>query len=392
MTAQEVPDTGHAKLSASGASRWLACPGSVQLSQDAPDSTSEYAAEGTVAHHIAAECLIRPEVSLNDFLGQTLVSDDFEIEVTPEMLEAVQVYLDAIAADHTEGDITAVEADLTPALKQLHPQFGGTSDFIRYRPSTKELRVWDYKHGAGVFVQVEGNTQLKYYALGALLTANQPAGEVTVTIAQPRCMPDSAELIRSTSFHAVDLIDFAADLVEGAHKTEEPDPELHAGEHCTFCPARFKCPKLKEHQDLVLAADFDPVIVGELEPEKLSEALKLFPILEARIKQIREIAYEEAMKGHPPPGFKLVEKRAIRKWADQDAAEKFARQKAGEEAFTEPKLKSPAQLEKVFKKDPDAKKAMQDLVTKQSSGYTLAPEDDNRPAAQLASPDDFDSV
>ena len=39
----------HALLSASSAVRWLNCPPSARLTQDMPDQTSEYAAEGTLA-------------------------------------------------------------------------------------------------------------------------------------------------------------------------------------------------------------------------------------------------------------------------------------------------------------------------------------------------------
>lgn len=42
----------HAILSASGASRWMACTPSARLEEQFPDSTSEYAKEGTLAHEL----------------------------------------------------------------------------------------------------------------------------------------------------------------------------------------------------------------------------------------------------------------------------------------------------------------------------------------------------
>ena len=47
-----MPDV-HAKLSASGASRWINCPGSIVLEENFEDTSSEYAKEGTLAHSVA---------------------------------------------------------------------------------------------------------------------------------------------------------------------------------------------------------------------------------------------------------------------------------------------------------------------------------------------------
>ena len=43
----------HALLSASGAHRWLYCTPSARLEEGFPDTTSEAAAEGTLAHELA---------------------------------------------------------------------------------------------------------------------------------------------------------------------------------------------------------------------------------------------------------------------------------------------------------------------------------------------------
>jgi hypothetical protein len=48
----------HAKLSPSGAERWMTCPGSIVLSEGMPNPDSTFAAEGTKAHELA-ECWLK---------------------------------------------------------------------------------------------------------------------------------------------------------------------------------------------------------------------------------------------------------------------------------------------------------------------------------------------
>lgn len=400
--AEQLPDSTHAKLSASGAHRWMACPGSARLSEGAPRSSSFYAAEGTFAHHIAAECLsASPMADPDAWLGEKRVVDGHEVECTQEMIEAVIVYIGEVDSYARAGDTLWVETDLTPALRELHPDFGGTADAIVFSPGRKTLRVYDYKHGAGVPVEVEGNTQLRYYALGALLSMGDedPAIDIVeVCVVQPRCGHEDGA-VRIWSFDSFDLLDFIADLTEAAEKVYEPDPPLAAGPHCKFCPAVPQCPELERHQEMVMADEFENLdaqaVVSRLSPEKVSAALEVIPLLEARISQIRELAYNQAMSGSPPPGWKLVEKRATRKYADEKELELTLETELSDDDFDEcltpRKLKSPAQLEKALGKTRYEKFAAP-LVTKQSSGHTLVPESDKRPPAQLAAPDDFEKL
>ena len=48
-----MPPEKHALLGASSAERWLMCPPSARLGEQFPDTASEYAAAGTLAHAIA---------------------------------------------------------------------------------------------------------------------------------------------------------------------------------------------------------------------------------------------------------------------------------------------------------------------------------------------------
>lgn len=382
--------TSHAKLSASSAHRWVACPGSVQLSEGVPNVTTAYAAEGTFAHHILATCLEQPQYKPQYWLGHSETIDGQVVDCEQDMVDAVETALEIIRERVEPKDEVFIEQDFTPALKELHPDFGGSSDICILKRKKKRLLVYDYKHGAGVWVDAEDNKQLKYYALGALLTCNAPVETIEVGIIQPR-YGDGDNPLQIWSFDAVDLLDFSADLIDAAKRAENLDAPLNPGEkQCKFCPAAAKCPELERTQNELMAAEFDIVSETNLDTTTLAKALELIPLVEQRISQLRELAYNEGIKGNPPPGWKIVEKRPRRHWRSEEEAKEVLDMFLGDEAYTEPKLKSPAQVEKVLKGD--AKKMVADLAESVSSGYTLAPESDKRKPALLASPDDFETV
>src|SRR5690606_938184 len=70
----------------------------------------------------------------------------------------------------------------------IHPLFYGTSDFCFLDADARTLHVWDYKHGAGIVVEVEDSPQLKYYACGMLedLGLWDDIDRVVLHIVQPR--------------------------------------------------------------------------------------------------------------------------------------------------------------------------------------------------------------
>ena len=83
----------HHELGASGASRYLACPGSVRLSRGIPDQTSAYAEEGRLAHLLAELCLSNriDAIDVNNTEAASLGIDPETLEV---MRPHVQTYLD----------------------------------------------------------------------------------------------------------------------------------------------------------------------------------------------------------------------------------------------------------------------------------------------------------
>jgi len=353
--------------------RWGNCPGSVKLSENIQSVSSTHALEGTKAHEIAE---------------RVLRSGQWPNDIDADMRDAIQVYVEYIhklQAQYPDGQIY-IEHKFD--LSEIYLGCFGTSDCVFYVPSLKKLYVIDYKHGSGIAVEAVDNLQLQYYGLGSLLAFKSPCEEVELVIVQPRCFHAEGP-IRRWNIKAVDLLEFAGELKEKAFATEDPDAKLNPGKWCRFCPAKAVCPKLAEKAMSAAQEEFRTEL--SYDPAKLAQALIDVEAVEAWVKGVREFAYAEAQHGRCPPGFKLVEKRATRKWMsglDPKALAKTCKLKLSD--ISENKIKSPAQIEKLLGKG--GKPLIADFVTSESSGYALALESDPRPAARRDAMSEFEPV
>lgn len=357
----------HSPIGASSMYRWAECPGSVALSEGIVSESSAYAEEGTEAHELGATWLKGN--------GKTPECDD------DEMLDNVRVYVDYVFG--LLGSRCKLFVEHGFDLSDVYPGAYGTNDAAVYDGVNKILHVIDLKYGAGIYVSARNNPQLRYYALGALLELQKEGHEVetvVMTIVQPRCTTIEGAA-RSETIDAIDLMEFAADLVMYAKRTAEPNAPLKAGDHCRFCPAIIKCPEVQNVKQLVAKSEFAKTTPaeGSVPPDELAKALKAIPILEALVKRIDAYAYQEARAGRSVPGYKLVEKRANRKWINETEVSLFlGGLKVGDDDIFEPKkVRTPAQMEK---KLPSHYSMLEKFVTKESSGLVLVPIEDKRPA------------
>ena len=377
-----MSDNGHAKLSPSAAERWMTCPGSVVLSEGMPNKSSSFADEGTAAHAVAEALL----------LGKATKADI-------GVVNNVMVYVDHVQS--LGGEFHAEQRVSVNAVVY------GTADAVVWQPEQAALHIVDLKYGAGVPVEVHGNLQLKIYALATLLTFKYPAHTVTSTIVQPRC-PHSDGPVRSVTYDVVDLLDFHADLLDGIDRVEKArefskdtpvEPVLWNGTYltpsekgCRWCLAAPKCPKLKSKAQELAKQVFAPGL--PYDPKALSETLDFLPILEGWIKNTREFAYGEAEQGRDIPQWKLVEKRATRKWREDESvvANRLTENTTitHAELYDQPSIKSPAAIEKLLTKEQRA--LLDELCVKESSGHTLVHESDKRPAVKLDAKSAFSSV
>lgn len=158
----------HASLGASGAHRWIACPGSIRTGAGIPNKSSRYADEGTAAHQLAERCLRDGSDAASHIGGIESVRGVAHV-VEEGMAEAVQVFLGIVRTHRAPGDALLIERRFD--LSSIHPGMFGTNDACVISPSRRTLHVFDYKHGKGHAVEAAGNPQLRYYGLGALLNA-----------------------------------------------------------------------------------------------------------------------------------------------------------------------------------------------------------------------------
>lgn len=385
----------HATLGASSASRWIACPGSVRLSEGMPNVSSPFAQEGTAAHELAEACLQSGRNAIS-YVGETFEG----VEVDEDMAEATQVYVDAVRAEAEQGQLFIEQrfslADLNPPV----PMFG-TADAVIWNAKTRVLTVMDLKFGAGVPVKVENSPQLSYYALGAMLALEKShkifPERVKMVIVQPRYHhPDG--FVRTFEIDSYSLrVEWAEYLIQAAYKTLDDDAELNPGDHCKFCLAQAKCPRLHEQAVALAQSEFDdgfsPPEPESLSDQQIADILEKAKVFKAWLIAVEGYAKHKLESGGGIPGYKLVAKRAQRKWTtEEDALELLTEMGLEEDELYTKKIISPAQAEDKLGKKKAVKERLAEIVTAESSGYTIAPLSDKRPAVIKSIEDEFGEV
>lgn len=240
--------TAHSRLGASSAKRWMTCPGSFKLHEEAPHGgTSVYAAAGTVAHALAETALELGEAADKVPVGQFVQNQGHEIVVDEEMRAAIGVYLDAVRARVSAGIESRHEQRVTlnpwwaGETPPPVPMFGTVDTWI-WRPRSGCLTIMDFKYGSGVYVQHTDNPQLLYYAAGALLLVPRDlVRTVELVVVQPRAR--GQDPVRSETIDALDLrVWIDTQLKPAVAAVQDPDAPLVPGAHCRFCAAKPTCP------------------------------------------------------------------------------------------------------------------------------------------------------
>ena len=361
----------HSPLGASGAYRWMPCPGSVGMCKqiDKPES-SEYALEGTTAHTVASAGLEDTSHGKEPWQMIGWHDEKTGFTVTSEMSLAVCDFVFGIRLVHPNLDANNVEHSFH--CPEIHEDFFGKADFWGIVGRT--LHVWDYKHGAGIAVAVKENPQTMYYAAGVLYSKKlwDKIDNIVLHIVQPRC-PFYGGTSREWSLSVDELEDWLWDTLVPAMKRTETDDTLCSGSWCRFCPMiSYGCPHIL--YDLAEFEDAMTIEAKEFSNEEVGRFIALGDILKMAVKPAMETAYARLNKAKEIPGRKLVSGSANRVW--RDGAEKALKEKFGNQAFSKPKLKSPSQIEKLVGGEEEAAK----YAFKPNVGLQVVSSEDSRPA------------
>lgn len=368
----------HAKLSASGAKRWMTCTPSVALEEQFPESSSTYADEGTFAHKLA-ELIINynlhnmkkaefekqfEALKKNELYNQEMQDyiDDYVRQVWEFQNEAKALCKDYIVLTEQRLDFSEYVEDGF-----------GTGDVVII--ADKMLHVIDLKYGKGVGVSAKDNPQLRLYGIGALAAFDMIYDIETVktTICQPRLEMTTSEVLTVEELKA-----WAENEVRPkAALAMAGEGEFVVGDHCRFCKAKAICRARAEYNLELTKMEFiSPELLGD---EEIGEVLRKAEQLANWVTDITEWALQEAINGKKFDGWKVVEGRSNRKYSDEiKVADTLKGAGYDEAVLYEKKLYGITAMEALVGKKRFAE-LLNELIIKPQGKPTLVPESDKRP-------------
>lgn len=380
----------HALLSASSAHRWLACTASPRFEAQFPETTSEYAEEGRLAHSF---CELKVLKSFTTALKPSAYKKRLaELKKDPlyneEMDRTSDLYVEHLTEKAMEYDSPPlVNAEVRVDFSEYVPEGFGTCDCVMIGGDM--LDITDYKNGKGVPVSAENNPQMRLYALGALKNYEAFYGgmiqRVRMTIDQPRIQSEpSSEIITVEELKA-----WGETIKPIAQTAYSGFGEFKAGEHCRFCRGKAQCAaRADAHTALEdFKACLSPTATTILTGEQIGDLLTRGQTLVQWYKDLEEYALKAILNGEKIAGWKAVAGRSNRTFADTDAAIAEVIKAGYDEALVyERKPKTLTDIEKLMGKKEFAEK-LGKYVVKPLGKPTLALETDKREAYSSAAAD-----
>jgi hypothetical protein len=348
----------------------MECPGSNALldklgfTQDTDEP--DWQREGTAAHDLIARCLNHTDTAGQEaweWVGEIMENGEV---ITADLAIGAQVMIDECVPIMHGADQVWVEERITSGISKY---YYGTVDFAALHGTY--LQVRDFKNGAGVVVEVEWNPQFLYYAWG--IAESRPDIEVIqIGVVQPNAYhPDGP--VRTWTLTRDQLRKWIYEkLMPAMHKAMHSH-DLKPGEWCRFCPAKLICPVLTGL--FRAAATIDPEALGGMSDADLDRDYALIEAVQMRLRAIKNEVFSRLSHGREFTEAKLVPKQADRVF--RGGAEDVLVEKLGaDNIYTKPRLKSPAEIEKLT----GGKALVKELAYTPDTGLTVVPTSNKRHA------------
>lgn len=364
-----MPPLKHAILSASSSHRWLNCNPSARLEQEFADHETEAAAEGTAAHALC-EHKLRKALKMRSKKPISPYDCDEMDTYTEGYVEFVMEAI-AEAKQNCSDPLVLIEQKLD--FSCYVPDGFGSGDCLIV--ADKLLHIIDFKYGQGILVEAQQNPQMMLYALGALRLFDSlyDIESVSMTIYQPR-----RENVSTWTIPVSDLMDWAENTLKPkAELAYKGEGEYAPGSWCQFCKAAVKCRARAEEKLQLAKYEFaQPPLLSD---EEIEEILGKLDDLTKWANEIAAYAQDAAVNhGKVWQGFKLVESRTNRKYADETAVIEAANV-AGYTDIFKKSLISITEMERLMGKKTFAG-ILGGLVIKPQGKPMLVPVSDRRPA------------
>ena len=395
----------HALLSASAAERWINCTAAPRFEEQFPESTSEYAEEGRLAHSV---CELKVLKKFTTAINQrTYTARLAKLKKEPRYSDEMDRTSDAYLEHLTEKAMgydnpPLVNVEVKVDFAEYVPEGFGTCDCVMIGGDT--LDITDYKHGKGVPVSAVGNPQMRLYALGALIKYEPFYGgmirQVRMTIFQPRVQDEPS----SETLTVDELKAWGESVKPIAQRAFAGFGEFNPGEHCRFCRGKAQCraranahTALEDFKCLLLPTPGNVAAVEKegmdgkgspiLTHDEIGDLLVRGKSLVAWYNDLEEYALKALLNGDDILGWKAVAGRSNRAFTDHDAAVAAVIASGYDEALVyERKPKTLTALEDLMGKKDFADKIGK-FVYKPPGKPTIAPLSDKREPYSSAASD-----
>jgi hypothetical protein len=401
----------HARLSPSGADRWMLCSASVNMTQGYPDSESEAAAEGTRAHTALEKAL---RLWLATGIEQVNMSDCDDEAMHEHVTDCLTYVLEKFEALEGPNPMMQVETRVNLHYVTNRDDLWGKADIIL--STDWNINCLDLKYGAGIFVPAD-TKQNRIYLIGSMCDHMKATGgdvpwrSATSTIMQPRYPDAEGNVFRTFEYTPEELFSWNEDfLIPAAVATDNPGEPVASAKACQFCAAKVDCPASKQVA-IDLCSVFAPVSEGAYEGKmrtrteedanyatanELIEIHDQIPFIEGYFKAVSKRLRDmlEARDPEMVGKLKLVRSRQQNKWTLEDEellkALTTGTGRVNKGEITKLSVISAPQALKLKSLKPAQKTKIQDLIKKSDGSLSIVPDSD--PRANCFPPLTFEAV